>query len=64
MQGNAGMNKRCSDEQIIAFLKQAEAGTAIKAWCREHDFRDASFYSSASRAVRVEDVWPTRKDKA
>jgi putative transposase len=38
------MKKRYTDEQIIAFLKQAEAGTPIKELCRKHRFSDASFY--------------------
>jgi putative transposase len=38
------MKKRYTDEQIIAFLKQAEAGTPIKELCRKHGFSDASFY--------------------
>ena len=37
------MKKRCSEEQIIAFLKQA-TGTPIKKLCRRHGFSDASFY--------------------
>ncbi|MGA9828629.1 MAG: IS3 family transposase [Rhodanobacteraceae bacterium] len=38
------MKKRYTDEQIIAFLKQAEAGMPIKELCRKHGFSDASFY--------------------
>ncbi len=38
------MKMRYTDEQIIAFLKQAEAGTPIKELCRKHGFSDASFY--------------------
>ena len=38
------MKKRYTDEQIIAFLKQAESGTPIKELCRKHGFSDASFY--------------------
>lgn len=39
------MKKRFSEEQIIGFLKQAEAGVAIKELCRQHGFSDASFYT-------------------
>lgn len=33
-----------SEEQIIGFLKQVEAGMALKDLCRKHGFSDASFY--------------------
>ena len=36
---------RFSEEQIIGFLQQAEAGVAIKELCRQHGFSDASFYN-------------------
>jgi len=39
------MKKRFTDEQIIGFLKQAEAGVAIKDLCRQHGFSDGSFYN-------------------
>lgn len=39
------MKKRFSEEQIIGFLKQAEAGVAVKELCRQHGFSDASFYT-------------------
>ena len=39
------MKKRFSEEQIIGFLQQAEAGVAIKELCRQHGFSDASFYN-------------------
>ena len=39
------MKKRFSEEQIIGFLKQAEAGVAVKELCRQHGFSDASFYN-------------------
>jgi putative transposase len=38
------MKKRCSDEQIIGFLKQVSEGTPIEELCRTHGFSDASFY--------------------
>ncbi|SER18598.1 putative transposase, partial [Solimonas aquatica] len=38
------MKKRFTEEQIIGFLKQAEAGMAIKELCRRHGFSEASFY--------------------
>ena len=33
-----------SEEQIIGFLRQAEAGMPIKEIGRKHGFSDASFY--------------------
>jgi putative transposase len=40
-----GMRKsKYSEEQIIGFLKQVEAGMALKDVCRKHGFSDASFY--------------------
>lgn len=38
------MKKRYSEEQIIGFLKEAEAGMPIKELCRRHGFSEASFY--------------------
>ena len=37
--------KRFSEQQIIGFLKEAEAGVAVKELCRKHGFSDASFYT-------------------
>ena len=39
------MKKRFTDEQIIGFLKQADAGVAVRELCRQHGFSDASFYN-------------------
>jgi len=38
------MKKRFSEEQIIGFLKHADAGMPVKDLCRQHGFSDASFY--------------------
>lgn len=35
---------RYSEEQIIGFLKQADAGMPIKELCRKGGFSDATFY--------------------
>lgn len=35
---------RFTDSQIIAVLKQAEAGTPVPALCREHGMSSATFY--------------------
>ena len=36
--------KRFSEQQILGFLKEAEAGMPIKELCRKHGFSDAAFY--------------------
>jgi putative transposase len=43
------MKIRFTDEQIIGFLKEAEAGTSVKELCRKHGFSDAAFYGWRSR---------------
>ena len=35
---------RFSDSQIMAILKQAEAGTPVTELCREHGMSNATFY--------------------
>ena len=38
------MKKRFSEEQIIGFLKEADAGMPVVELCRRHGFSDASYY--------------------
>jgi putative transposase len=38
------MKKRFTEEQIIGFLREADAGMAIKDLCRRHGFSEASYY--------------------
>jgi putative transposase len=38
------VKKRYSEEQIIGFLKEADAGVPIKDLCRRHGFSEASYY--------------------
>ena len=38
------MKKRFSEEKIIGFLREAEAGMPVKDLCRRHGFSEASFY--------------------
>lgn len=38
------MKKRYSEEQIIGFLKEADAGVPIKELCRRHGFSEVSYY--------------------
>ena len=57
---------RFTEEQIIGFIKQAEAGLPIKELCRKGGFSDATFYkwrakyggmdlSDAKRLKQLED---------
>jgi putative transposase len=38
------MKKRYSEEQIIKFLREADAGMPVKELCRRHGFSEASYY--------------------
>ena len=38
------MKKRYTEEQIIGFLRDGEAGIAVKDLCRKHGFSEASHY--------------------
>lgn len=38
------MKKRFTEEQIIGFLSEAEAGLPVKELCRRHGFSEASYY--------------------
>jgi putative transposase len=38
------VKKRFSEEQIIKFLKEGDAGVPVKDLCRRHGFSEASFY--------------------
>lgn len=35
---------RFTEQQIVGFLKEAEAGVPVKELCRRHGFSDAAFY--------------------
>ena len=43
------MKKRLSEEQIIGFLREADAGLPIKELCRKHGFSDASYSLGRSK---------------
>lgn len=43
-----------SEEQIIGFLKQAEAGMPVKELCRKGGFSDATFYKWRSKFAGME----------
>lgn len=38
------MKKRFSEEQIIGFRREADAGLPVKELCRQHGFSQASYY--------------------
>ena len=38
------MKKRFTEERIIGFLREAEAGLSVKDLCRRHGFSEASYY--------------------
>ncbi len=48
------MKKRFSQEQIIGFLREAEAGWPVKALCRRHGFSEASDYLWRSKCGGME----------
>ena len=55
---------RFTEEQIIGFLRQAEAGMPVKEVCRSGGFSDATFYKwrakfggmEASQAARLREL--------
>ena len=57
------MKKRFTEQKIIGFLKEAEAGMPVKELCRRHGFSDASFYTWSAKlgGMQVSDV-RRRKD--
>ena len=40
---------RFSEEQIIGFLRQAQAGVKVADLCRQNGFSDATFYTWRSK---------------
>ena len=57
------MKKRYTEEQIIGFLREADAGVAIKDLCRRHGFSEASYYLWRSKFGGM-DVSDARRLKA
>jgi len=38
------MKKRSTEGQVVGFLREADAGAAVKDLCRKHGFPEASYY--------------------
>jgi putative transposase len=38
------MKKRFTEAQIVGFLREADAGVAVKDLCRKHGFSEVSYY--------------------
>jgi putative transposase len=57
------VKKRFSEEQIIKFLREGEAGVPVKELCRRHGFSEASFYLWRSKFGGM-DVSDARRLKA
>ncbi len=57
------MKRRFTDEQIIGFFKEAEAGTPVKELCRKHGFSDAAFYGWRSRFGGMEVAGASGSDR-
>ena len=45
------MKKRYTEEQIIGFLREADAGMAVKELRRQHGFSEASYYLCAASSA-------------
>jgi putative transposase len=52
------MKKRFTEQQIVAILKEGEAGVAAKEICRKHNISDATFYTwrKKYRGMETEDI--------
>jgi putative transposase len=58
--------KRFTEQQIIGFLKEAEAGVPVKELCRQHGFSDVSFYKWRAKfgGMQVSDATRLRELEA
>ncbi len=57
------MKKRYREEQVIGFLREADAGLPIKELCRKHGFSEASYYGWKAKFGRM-DVSDAQRLKA
>ena len=55
--------KRYTEEQIIGFLREADAGVPVKELCRKHGFSEASYYLWRSKSGGM-DVSDAKRLKA
>ena len=64
------MKKRFTEAQIVGFLREADAGVAIKDLCRKHGFSEGSYYlwrskfggMSVSDAKRLKELETEKPD--
>ena len=45
--------RRFTEQQIVGFLQEAEAGLPVKELCRKHGFSDAAFYKWRAKVRRI-----------
>lgn len=57
------MKKRFNEQQIIAIIKEAEAGIPVKGLCRKHNISDATFYTWRKKFAGM-DISDARRLKA
>jgi len=52
------MKKRFTEAQIVGFLREADAGVAVKELCRKHGFSEGSYHLWRSKfgGMRVSDA--------
>jgi len=55
---------RFTDEQIIGFLKQADAGMSVKELCRSGGFSQPTFYNRTRRHSHLGGVSPEGFERA
>jgi len=60
------VKKRFTEQQIVAILKEGEAGVPAKEICRKHNISDATFYTwrKKYRGMETEDLRRLRQLEA
>lgn len=60
------LTKRFSEELIVGFLKQAEAGVAVKELCQQYGFSNSSFCTLRAKfgGMAVPDIKPLKELEA